>query len=116
VAQGRKRPDAIYPTLPNNPRALDYWKWLSDVGVPMIAAAHHWVENGGHNQFHTCWGICAPDGDFRFVQDITVREETDGTISVVQGDGGWDNKLRYGAVGTPQYWEGWLNHGDWVAA
>jgi hypothetical protein len=116
MPKGTRLPDSVYPAVPKNAGPLDYWKWLSAPGVPMVAARHHWFENGGHNVPHTCWGVCAPDGDFRFVQDITVREETDGTISVVQGDGGWDNKLVYGTPGTAQYWEGWLNHGDWVAA
>jgi hypothetical protein len=123
MAQGRKRPDAVYPTPPNNPRALDYWKWLSAVGVPMVAAPHHWFENGGHNVPHTCWGVCAPDGDFRFVQDMTDVEETDATVTTPPNAGAqgnevppWRNTLRYGPVGTAQYWEGWLTHGDWAAA
>jgi hypothetical protein len=124
MAKGSRRPDTPWGQKPPNPRPLDYWKVLTpDGSAPSVAASHHWFENGGHNIQHTVWMVVAPDGDTRTVQDMSITEETDGSITTVPDQGAhgnetppWRNTLRYGTEGTAQYWEGWLNHGDWTPA
>lgn len=114
MAAGRRRPDTAYGQLPTNPRVGDYWKVLDPVTLqPKIAAPQHWTENGGNNATHLVWMVCLLDGDTRLVQDTTVTENADNTVSTPQAPPA--ALIRYGVVGNAaKYWQGFIDHDNWV--
>lgn len=99
---GRRLPDIPYRDDPKNPEPGDYWKYTGiDLGT-----------NHPTNLTRTVWGICLPDNSgIDLLMSHTVREETDGTISVRPGDGSSNSILHHDGRGSG--WHGYIEHGEW---
>lgn len=86
----------------------DYWKVLADDGLPKIVhAAGKLTEE--------CWRIVVPMGDgggygIGNLDHHTVRENEDGTISVLPGDGSSNSILVGGS--RERSWHGYIYSGE----
>lgn len=115
--QGRRREDRIEGSphgdpLPDDMQIGDYWKVLDPNGSPKI------VIQPGKLTEH-CWRLIVPldDGTGIFgpfaignLAHHTVRENEDGTISVLPGDGSSNSILISGARGRS--WHGYIYSGE----
>lgn len=109
--EGRRRGDLRMSELPDDIQPGDYWKVLGDDGEPL-----HLDRPG--NLTGTCWHVVAPLGEaggfgIGRLENHTVREEEDGTISVRPGDGSSNSILISRANAS---WHGYIEHGVWSAA
>lgn len=110
---GRRRPDLAQDSLPDDIQAGDYWKCLNvGNGEPVRSDAPSNLTGG-------VWMVVAPLGDaggfgIGRLENHTVREEDDGTISVRPGDGSSNSILIQRGAGGPQ-WHGYIQHGVWQA-
>lgn len=106
--KGRRRPDTDVSDLPKRIKAGDYWRVLVD-GKP-------WHVAFDSNLTHEVWMVVAPETGFgpAMLTRHTVREESDGTISVRPGDGSSNSIMVWGANGKT--WHGYIEHGEWKQA
>lgn len=110
---GRRRPDLPDGELPADLKPGDYWKILDPTGGPKHSA-------NPENLTGTCWHIVVPmdPGDFGRgyglgrLENHTVREHDDGTISVRPGDGSSNSILVTGH--HDQRWHGYIDHGEFA--
>lgn len=116
--RGRRLPDVEYGEIPDDPQPGDYWKYVKD-GRPLSAREHC---NGAdpsspvhQNLTDTVWGFYSPDGNGIGTLSIhTVRENSDGTITIKPGDGSSNSVLHKG--GDPEkQWHGYVTHGEWYS-
>lgn len=90
----------------------DYWRILDrEAGEPMVS-------QNPRNLTGSCWFVVAPGGGEGYMigrlQNHTVRENRDGTISVLPGDGSSNSiKITQGHVGE---WHGYIREGVWETA
>jgi hypothetical protein len=107
--KGRRRRSAEGTgKFPRGIRAGDYWRAInSETGEPLT------VDEPG-NLTGSVWWVAAPMGSGGFglgrLTKHTVREESDGTISVRPGDGSSNSILMTGANGQ---FHGYIEHGVW---
>lgn len=107
--QGRRRED--WPEsgpLPPDFKVGDYWKNLDADGKPKIVHAPGKLTE-------ECWSIVVPMGDgggygIGNLANHTVRENEDGTISVLPGDGS-SNSILVGGPGE-RSWHGYIYSGE----
>lgn len=109
--QGRRRPDTVLGELPDDIQPGDFWKVLDKDGAPR-RSEHPGNLTGG------VWYVAAPlpSGSFGIgrLENHTVREHEDGTITVAPGDGSSNSILLKGAGG--QEFHGYIDHGEWSSA
>lgn len=107
--QGRRRPDTRWDLLPEDIQPGDYWREVNDDGEPTVS-------NEPGNLTHGIWWVAAPMSTTSFALGRltlhTVREETDGTISVRPGDGSSNSILIQKGQDGPS-WHGYIEHGVW---
>lgn len=102
--KGRRREDLPLDRFHDDIQPGDYWK-----------ISNRTSENS-QNLTGTCWYVAAPMGDVEGyalgrLENHTVREEEDGTISVRPGDGSSNSIL---ITGHNNYsWHGYIEHGVW---
>jgi hypothetical protein len=107
--QGRRRDDrAEGGLLPDDMQVGDYWKVLTDDGTPKIVTVDGKLTE-------ECWRIVVPIGDeegfaLGNLDHHTVRENEDGTISVLPGDGSSNSILVGGSRGRS--WHGYIYSGE----
>ena len=107
--KGRRLPDTRFGDLPDDLQPGDYWKYLTSAGMPMVPG----YMGEGTNLTNTMWGYYSPDGNgIGTLTAHTVREETDGTISVRPGDGSSNSILHSGGA-QHKTWHGYIEHGEW---
>jgi hypothetical protein len=109
--QGRRREDRQEGgAFPDDMQPGDYWKVLNEDGTPKIV--HH---DGKLTE--ECWRIVVPMGDgiaggygIGNLDHHTVRENEDGMVSVLPGDGSSNSIL----VGGPRdrSWHGYIYSGE----
>lgn len=86
LTQGRRRPDTLEGDLPDEIKPGDYWKILDADGSPKKSTYTS-------NLTGTCWHLAVPlgcdDEAYALANLImhTVRENANGTIDVLPGDG-----------------------------
>jgi hypothetical protein len=107
---GRRREDTPLSTLPDDIRAGDYWKVVDGEGNPLKSTEPGNLTGG-------VWMVVAPIGDgsgyaIGRLTKHTVRENSDGTISVKPGDGSSNSILMTGAHGLQ--FHGYIEQGVWV--
>lgn len=107
--KGRRLPDMKLNEWPKDVQPGDYWKILDSDGTPKQSTYPD-------NLTGTCWYIIAPRGDSEGyavgrLEAHTVRENEDGTISVLPGDGSSNSIAISGAHGY--YWHGYIYDGEW---
>ena len=103
---GRRREDVPFGDLPDYMVPGDYWKYLDrDTGQPLNV-----TEDG--NLTGTVWGFYAPvRGGIGTLRKHTVRENPDGTATIVRADGSSNSVLI--ARGYAGDWYGYLEQGVW---
>jgi hypothetical protein len=107
--QGRRLPDVVWGDLPEGDiQPGDYWKFVLDDGTPL-----HVAESPGNgNLTGTSWGLMAPNSDaIGTLRLHTVRENEDGTASILPGDGSSNSVSITGPGGLN--WHGYLYNGVW---
>lgn len=108
LTQGRRRPDTPEGDLPANIQIGDYWKILDANGAPKQSTY-------ASNLTGTCWHLAVPlghgDEAYALANLIahTVRENADGTISVLPGDGSSNSILVTRRPG--ETWHGFVRNG-----
>lgn len=105
-------PDLHEGKLPPEMSVGDYWKILDDDGNP-ITRTH------SGKLTESCWRAVVPIGDedgyaIANLDNHTVREHEDGTISVRPNDGSSNSILVTGLHG--KQWHGYIEHGKLVQA
>lgn len=105
---GRRRPDLLFSKIHDDIQPGDYWKIVEEDGSPEVSHADG-------NLTGTVWMVACPmpNGGYGLghLMNHTVREETDGTISVRPGDGSSNSILMN--AGGGQY-HGYIEHGVWT--
>ena len=91
-----------------------YWKVLTKDGSRPITPEEY---SGGRsypsNLTGQVWGFWSPDGNgMGTLVAHTVRENEDGTISVLPGDGSSNSILHSGGA-SKQTWHGYIYDGEW---
>lgn len=111
--KGRRLPDTLpkeFPLPYDELRPGDYWKRLDANGEPVLITAHP------SNLTGTAWVVIAPGPDgmllFANLEAHTVREHSDGTISVRPGDGSSNSILV--SRRPDESWHGYIEHGVWT--
>lgn len=108
LTQGRRRPDTPEGDLPDEIKPGDYWKILDTDGSPKKSTY-------ASNLTGTCWHLAVPLGlgdDAYSLANLTmhtVRENADGTISVLPGDGSSNSILVTRRPG--ETWHGYVRDG-----
>lgn len=113
---GRRRPDTNFGSIPDDPQAGDYWKYLTYGGEPMSTHEYSGAnpEMAAGNLEGTVWGYFSPDGNgMGTLVYHTVREHEDGTISVKPGDGS-SNSIKHTGGATHTMWHGYIYKGVWT--
>jgi hypothetical protein len=102
-------PDIIEGKLPDGYQAVgSYWKILDADGNPKKVLWHDKLTED-------CWRVTVPIGDedgyaIANLEHHTVRENEDGTISVLPGDGSSNSILVTGSKGRT--WHGYVYDGE----
>lgn len=106
--QGKRLEDTPFGELPIGIEPGTYWKYLrSDGSGSMMAPSSYTTNLTG-----TVWGYMPPDGNgIGTLMQHTVRENSNGTISVIAGDGSSNSILHTGA--QDKTWHGYIDHGVW---
>jgi hypothetical protein len=101
--QGRRLPDTQWGEIPQDAQPGDYWKCVGiDLGDMYET-----------NLTRKVWQYYSPDGNgIGTLMSHTVREELDGTISVIPNDGSSNSILHSGAHNDVS-WHGYIDHGVW---
>ena len=107
--QGRRRENLPFGSYPDDIQAGDYWQIGDgdDPGIPITV-------DEPSNLTKTVWFVAAPMSYGYALGNLTkhtVREESDGTISVKPGDGSSNSILITGHHG--EQWHGYIDHGRW---
>lgn len=105
---GRRLPDLSRDQIHSDVRAGDYWRALNSDGTPVVS-------NAQGNLTHGVWYVAAPVGDAEGyaigrLENHTVREEDDGTISVRPNDGSSNSIL---LTRGDRSFHGYIEHGVW---
>jgi hypothetical protein len=105
---GTRLPDTLWGELPEDHRIRgSYWKYVNEAGEPVEPPDD--PEYAG-NLTHTTWGFTGPQGGVGTLRKHTVRENPDGTINVLPGDGS-SNSIAFTSRGY--YWHGYIYDGVW---
>lgn len=110
---GRRRPDSVAGSLPDDLQPGDYWKLLDPTGehqpvTPLLYSGSYYTSN----LTNEVWQFYSPDGNgIGTLVAHTVREHEDGAISVLPGDGSSNSILHSGARDAS--WHGYIHHGEW---
>jgi len=102
--KGRNLGIHLYAVIPDH-RPGDYWQ-IGDGDDPLSPL---YVDEPG-NLTRTVWRVVTPLGQIGTLRKHTVREESDGTISVRPNDGSSNSILITDHRGT---WHGYIEHGEW---
>jgi hypothetical protein len=112
--KGRRREDVRLGELPNDVQPGDIWRYLNADGTPCSAKAMYGERSAG-NLTDTVWGYMSPDGNgIGTLGKHTVRENDDGTVSVLPGDG-TSNSILHSGGPTDSTWHGYIYDGEWRA-
>lgn len=107
--QGRRLADRTEGgPFPDDMQVFDYWRVLNEDGTPKIVTFHGKLTE-------ECWRIVVPIGDAEGfaignLDHHTVRENDDGTISVLPGDGSSNSILVHGS--RERSWHGYIYSGE----
>lgn len=100
---GRRREDIDWeegwPGRLDDLQKGDYWKYKNKVSTHP------------ENLTKTVWGFVSPIGGKGYLENHTVREHEDGTISVIPGDGSSNSILFH--TSKDRSWHGFIDHGRW---
>jgi hypothetical protein len=109
--QGRRRDDVRWGDLPDDVQPGDIWRYLNYDGTPVSARVMYPNSQAvSGNLADTVWGYMPPNGDGIGTLGIhTVRENDDGTVSVLPGDGSSNSILHQGR----DTWHGYIYNGEW---
>lgn len=101
--EGRRLPDTDLHDVPEDFRPGDYWKVSNfDLGDNYYPT----------NLTRTAWRFVSPDGNgIGLLVSHTVRENEDGTINVLPGDGSSNSILHEGGGKS---WHGYVYNGVWT--
>lgn len=117
--QGNRREDQPIGDLPTDPQPGDYWRVMTRDGSRPLDVRNDedkrwWGDTLDYSSNLTggVWGIWTPFGQYGMLSIHTVRENEDGTINVVPGDGSSNSILVSGGYNEKQY-HGYIYNGDW---
>lgn len=100
--KGKRLPDLQYPDMHFDAEPGEYWKYT---GIDL-------KDSHPTNLTRVVWGFRGPgDTGFGRLFSHTVRENDDGTISVIAGDGSSNSILHQGPRG--EVWHGYIDHDEW---
>lgn len=108
--RGRRLPDLAYGQMHEGLQAGDYWKILNRDGSERRS-------KHPENLTGTSWYLVVPLGKgygIAWLENHTVREHEDGTISVRPNDGS-SNSILVGR-GAKKQWHGYVEHGVLIEA
>lgn len=112
---GRHLPGARLGELPlplDELQPGDIWKYLSWDGTPVSARGMYGEKVNG-NLEDTMWGFKSPDGNgIGTLAQHTVRENEDGTVSILPGDGTSNSVLHSGGPDN-MTWHGYVYNNEW---
>lgn len=114
--KGRRLPDTKSGYLPLGWGPGTYWRVLSEDGSRPLTPVEQGGPNGDYsgNLTGEVWYVVTPNGLVAGLCLHTVREETDGTISIRPGDGSSNSILVEGhSADGPISWHGYIEHGVW---
>lgn len=103
--KGRNLGIHLYDRIPDH-KPGDYWQ-IGDGDDPKSPIT---VEGVPSNLTKTLWRVVTPLGQIGTLHFHTVRENDDGTISVLPGDGSSNSILITDHRGS---WHGYIYNGEW---
>jgi len=110
---GRVRDPVPLGEIPDDVQPGDIWKYVHPDGTPLEAnKMYPNSEAVNGNLTNTVWGYASPNGGGIGTLGIhTVRENEDGTVSVIAGDGS-SNSIMHNRDREDQ-WHGYIDHNVW---